>query len=72
MRGHLPCREVCLDAGTCWQPDVICLMLCNIASTMTEYHFAGFSFNAAGRDEEAPVLDSKVNWEIVQRPVKEK
>lgn len=39
---------------------------------MTEYHFAGFSFNAAGRDEEAPVLDSKVNWEIVQRPVKEK
>lgn len=28
MRGHLPRREVCLDTGTCCQPDVICLMLC--------------------------------------------
>lgn len=28
MRGHLPRREVRLDAGMGWQPDVICLMLC--------------------------------------------
>lgn len=63
MRGHLLRREVCLDAGTCWQPDVICLMLCIYCFNNDRVSFCRFSstIDAQWRcDEKVPVQQSKL------------
>lgn len=60
MRGHLPRREVCLDAGTCWQPDVICLMLCRYCLNNERVEFCRFPSTQRRRDDKVPVQQSKL------------
>lgn len=55
MRGHLLRREVRLDAGTCWQPDVICLMLWRYCFNNDRVSFCRISFN-----EKVPVQQSQL------------
>lgn len=70
MQGHLPRREVCLDAGTCCQPDVICLMLCRYCRYNDRITRCRLPSNAAGErrkkmpGEESEMADSrKSSWE---------
>lgn len=70
MQGHLPRREVCLDAGTCCQPDVICLMLCRYCRYNDRITRCRLPSNAADeRRGGKRCQERKAKWWIVESPV---